>query len=142
MASPHTDLEENLKCCICFGIFKDPVVLQCSHSFCKHCLEVTWCQKVVKECPLCRHVTKYSPLKNRALKSVCESFMEEKRRRISAENQGVLCGVHGSKHELFCTDDQKLVCMECVSQEHQDHNFCSIKKAAEEHRASPWSRKG
>ncbi|XP_053085880.1 E3 ubiquitin-protein ligase TRIM35-like [Pangasianodon hypophthalmus] len=134
MASSHTDMEENLRCSICFEIFKDPVVLSCSHSFCKMCLESSWCQKQVKECPLCRHVAKRSPLKNLALKGVCESFMEEKRRRISAQSQDVLCGVHGSKYELFCTDDQKLVCLICVSQEHKEHNFCSINKAAEEHR--------
>ncbi|XP_047659195.1 E3 ubiquitin-protein ligase TRIM35-like [Tachysurus fulvidraco] len=137
MGSPRhgfTDLEENLKCSICLGIFKDPVVLRCSHSFCKDCVELHWHLKVVKECPICRYVTNRSPLKNLALKSVCECFVEEKRRRISTEYEGLLCVVHGLKHELFCTDDQKLVCMKCVSQEHQDHNFCAIKKAAEDHK--------
>ncbi|KAK2818318.1 hypothetical protein Q7C36_022251 [Tachysurus vachellii] len=134
MASPRTDLEENLKCSICFGIFKDPVVLHCSHSFCKHCVELHWRVKVVKECPICRSVSNRSPLKNLSLKSVCESFVEEKRRRISTKYEGLLCVVHGLKHELFCTDDQKLVCMKCVSREHQDHNFCAIKKAAEDHK--------
>lgn len=134
MASPHNDLEENLKCSICLGIFKDPVVLRCSHSFCENCVELHWHLKVVKECPLCRRVTNRSPLKSLALKSVCDSFVEEKRRRISTECEGLFCVVHGLKHELFCTDDQKLVCMKCVSQEHQDHNFCAIKKAAEDHK--------
>uniref|UniRef100_A0AAR2KCS2 RING-type domain-containing protein n=1 Tax=Pygocentrus nattereri TaxID=42514 RepID=A0AAR2KCS2_PYGNA len=52
MASSHTKLEENLKCSICLEIFKDPVVLHCSHSFCKACLDGSWNGKEVKECPL------------------------------------------------------------------------------------------
>lgn len=135
MASSHTDLEENLKCSICLEIYQDPVVLRCSHSFCQGCIDANWSQKPVKECPICRRVTKRPPLNNRALKDVCESFVEEKRRRISAQYQGAHCALHGLKHELFCTDDQKLVCLECVSEEdHKQHSFCSISKAAEEHR--------
>lgn len=134
MASSHTDLEENLKCRICFEIFKDPVVLPCSHSFCKECVDRNWNERPDRHCPICRQVTKSGPFKNLALKDVCESFVEQKRRRISTENQGVFCDVHRLKYELFCINDQKLLCWSCVSQDHKNHNFCTINKAAEEHR--------
>ena len=130
MASSHTKLEENLKCSICLEIFKDPVVLHCTHSFCKACLDRSWNGKEAKECPLCRKISTCTPLHNLVLKDACESFLEEKKRRISAETQSVICVVHSEKQQLFCVDDQKLVCMQCIVQDHQDHSFCSISKAA------------
>ncbi|KAL7851962.1 hypothetical protein SRHO_G00177470 [Serrasalmus rhombeus] len=130
MASSHTKLEENLKCSICLEIFKDPVVLHCSHSFCKACLDGSWNGKEAKECPLCRKISTYTPLNNLVLKDACESFVEERKRRVSAETEIVTCVVHSEKLQLFCVDDQKLVCMQCIAQDHQDHSFCSISKAA------------
>ncbi|XP_066510879.1 E3 ubiquitin-protein ligase TRIM35-like [Hoplias malabaricus] len=58
----------------------------------------------------------------------------EKRRRISAESPGVVCLEHAEKQQLFCEDDQKLVCMLCVTLDHRDHSFCSIEKAASDHK--------
>uniref|UniRef100_A0A667XEA3 RING-type domain-containing protein n=1 Tax=Myripristis murdjan TaxID=586833 RepID=A0A667XEA3_9TELE len=48
-------LEEELSCPICCEIFKDPVVLKCSHSFCRACLQQFWNKKKARrECPVCR----------------------------------------------------------------------------------------
>uniref|UniRef100_A0AAQ5X1Z4 RING-type domain-containing protein n=1 Tax=Amphiprion ocellaris TaxID=80972 RepID=A0AAQ5X1Z4_AMPOC len=33
-------LEEDLCCPVCHDIFKDPVMLSCSHSFCRVCLQI------------------------------------------------------------------------------------------------------
>uniref|UniRef100_A0AAR2KQ42 RING-type E3 ubiquitin transferase n=1 Tax=Pygocentrus nattereri TaxID=42514 RepID=A0AAR2KQ42_PYGNA len=62
MASPNTLLEENLRCSVCLEIFKDPVLLHCTHSFCKACLDRSWNGKEAKECPLCRKISKSTPL--------------------------------------------------------------------------------
>uniref|UniRef100_A0A8C6TV85 RING-type domain-containing protein n=1 Tax=Neogobius melanostomus TaxID=47308 RepID=A0A8C6TV85_9GOBI len=35
-------LEDELSCPVCCEIFKDPVVLKCSHSFCSSCLLEFW----------------------------------------------------------------------------------------------------
>ena len=47
-------LEEDLCCPVCHDVFRDPVVLSCSHSFCKDCVKSWWKDKEVKECPLCK----------------------------------------------------------------------------------------
>uniref|UniRef100_A0A3B3UZB0 RING-type domain-containing protein n=1 Tax=Poecilia latipinna TaxID=48699 RepID=A0A3B3UZB0_9TELE len=47
-------LEEDLCCPICQDIFKDPVLLSCSHSFCKECLKNWWREKPERECPICK----------------------------------------------------------------------------------------
>lgn len=46
------DLEEALTCSICIGIFDDPVVTPCGHTFCKDCI-VRWFQQE-RSCPSCR----------------------------------------------------------------------------------------
>ncbi|XP_062865668.1 E3 ubiquitin-protein ligase TRIM35-like [Trichomycterus rosablanca] len=130
MASSHSEVEKNLKCSICSEFFTDPVVLSCSHSFCTTCINRNWSERGARECPLCRKKSKHAPCKSLAIKEISEAVM--KKRRIF--NEGEVCGVHGEKYELFCTFDQKLVCLRCVSDQHQDHNFCSISKAAEDHR--------
>ncbi|KAL6482407.1 hypothetical protein MHYP_G00104870 [Metynnis hypsauchen] len=133
MTSSLTSLEDDLTCTICQDIYKEPLLLLCTHSFCRFCLERYWAERGVRECPLCRKRSSLeNPPINRALESACESFRQEKNRRASAQSRGLLCPQHDEKLHLFCVDDQKLVCVECVSQEHQMHNLCSIKKAASE----------
>uniref|UniRef100_A0A667WZ97 RING-type domain-containing protein n=1 Tax=Myripristis murdjan TaxID=586833 RepID=A0A667WZ97_9TELE len=48
-------LEEDLCCPVCCDIFKDPVILSCSHSFCRACLQSWWTEKpTIKDCPVCK----------------------------------------------------------------------------------------
>uniref|UniRef100_A0A671K863 RING-type domain-containing protein n=1 Tax=Sinocyclocheilus anshuiensis TaxID=1608454 RepID=A0A671K863_9TELE len=46
--------EDDFSCPVCQEIFKNPVVLSCSHSFCKGCLQQFWRTKKTQECPVCR----------------------------------------------------------------------------------------
>ncbi|XP_035524817.1 E3 ubiquitin-protein ligase TRIM69-like [Morone saxatilis] len=63
--------EEDFCCPACHDIFKDPVLLSCSHSFCKACLQSWWNGKQLNECPLCRTVSQWSdPPRNLALKNL------------------------------------------------------------------------
>ncbi|KAJ8245178.1 hypothetical protein GJAV_G00274260 [Gymnothorax javanicus] len=54
MAAKALILVDELCCSVCFDIFKEPVVLKCSHSFCKVCLKQYWEEKSSRECPICR----------------------------------------------------------------------------------------
>uniref|UniRef100_A0A3Q0RC87 RING-type domain-containing protein n=1 Tax=Amphilophus citrinellus TaxID=61819 RepID=A0A3Q0RC87_AMPCI len=38
---------------VCCDIFTDPVLLPCSHSFCRGCLKHCW-DTGIRECPVCR----------------------------------------------------------------------------------------
>ncbi|KAL6482406.1 hypothetical protein MHYP_G00104860 [Metynnis hypsauchen] len=133
MALSLTALENDLKCGICKDTYKEPVILLCSHSFCKVCLEKYQVKGGAGKCPKCRKRSSLeNPPINRALKKICKSFLKEKNRSTLPklpESPGVLCSQHAETLNLFCVDDKKLVCGECVSQEHQMHNLCSIKKA-------------
>uniref|UniRef100_A0A3B3VQZ1 Uncharacterized protein n=1 Tax=Poecilia latipinna TaxID=48699 RepID=A0A3B3VQZ1_9TELE len=46
--------EEDLCCPVCQDVFTYPVVLSCSHSFCKECLKNWWREEPARECPVCK----------------------------------------------------------------------------------------
>ncbi|KAK5611240.1 hypothetical protein CRENBAI_020069 [Crenichthys baileyi] len=125
-------LEEDLCCPVCQEIFEDPVVLSCSHSFCKECLKNWWREKPVQECPVCKTIsfTKDPPC-NLALKNLCETFLQQRDQRASED----LCSLHSEKLKLFCLDHQQPVCVICRdSEKHTKHRFRPIDEAAQQHK--------
>ncbi|XP_033491801.2 zinc-binding protein A33-like [Epinephelus lanceolatus] len=124
--------EENLCCSVCRDIFRDPVVLTCSHSFCKDCLRGSWREKPTHECPLCkRRSSRDEPPSNLVLKNLCEEFLQERDRRASEP----LCSLHSEKLKLFCLDHQEPVCHICRdSEKHTNHRFRPIDEAARQHK--------
>ncbi|XP_063049248.1 E3 ubiquitin-protein ligase TRIM35-like [Engraulis encrasicolus] len=127
-------LEEDLTCAVCCDIYNDPVMLTCSHSVCKACLQQFWHSKGSRECPFCRRrCSKLAYPPNIVLRNLCETFLQERSRRASASGSDVLCGLHSEKLKLFCTDDKQPVCVVCRdSKKHKNHNFSPIDEAAEE----------
>ncbi|XP_008406574.1 tripartite motif-containing protein 35-like [Poecilia reticulata] len=124
-----SSLEEDLCCSVCKEVFKDPVVLSCSHSFCKECLKSWWREKPARECPVCkRRSSRSDPPLNLVLKNLCESFLQQ---RVSED----LCSLHSEKLKLFCLDHQQPVCLICShSKRHTNHRFRPIHEAAQDHR--------
>ncbi|XP_060845285.1 E3 ubiquitin-protein ligase CHFR-like [Rhopalosiphum padi] len=49
-------IENDLKCNICYEVFIEPTVLNCSHTFCLECIE-SWTREV-NHCPICRVIVK------------------------------------------------------------------------------------
>ncbi|KAK9529634.1 hypothetical protein VZT92_013714 [Zoarces viviparus] len=123
-------LEEDLCCSVCYDVFKDPVLLSCSHSFCRDCLKNWWEDKLLQECPVCkRRSSRSEPPCNLVLKNLCESFSLERDQRASE----TLCSLHSEKLKLFCLDHQQLVCLVCRdSKTHNNHKFKPIDEAAED----------
>ncbi|XP_027021676.2 zinc-binding protein A33-like isoform X4 [Tachysurus fulvidraco] len=125
MATSGPLSEEDFLCPVCFDMFRDPVLLSCSHSVCKTCLQIFWKMKESLECPICRRKSsKKEPPLNLALKKLCETF--SKGRRSSAASD-VICKLHNEKLKLFCLEDQQPVCVVCqTSRRHKNHKFCPI----------------
>ncbi|XP_077948757.1 nuclear factor 7, brain-like [Gasterosteus aculeatus] len=121
--------EEDLCCPVCQEVFKNPVLLSCSHSFCKVCLKSWWREKQAQECPVCRTTSSGShPPCNLVLKNLCEAFLLER----ASET---LCSLHSEKLRLFCLDHLQPVCVVCRdSQKHTNHRFRPIDEAAVEHK--------
>ncbi len=118
---------EELSCPVCCEIFKNPVVLSCSHSFCKECLQQFWIIKKIQECPVCRRrSSKDEPPCNLVLKNLCESFLKHRNERRSSGSEEI-CSLHREKLKLFCLEDKQPVCLVCVnSQKHINHTFRPI----------------
>uniref|UniRef100_A0A3B4CZV0 Zinc-binding protein A33-like n=1 Tax=Pygocentrus nattereri TaxID=42514 RepID=A0A3B4CZV0_PYGNA len=133
MAARNPLSEEQLSCPVCCDIFRDPVLLSCSHSVCKTCLQKFWETKGSQECPVCRRrSSKDHPPCNLELKNLCEAFLESRWQRSSAGSQG-LCVQHNEKLKLFCLDEQQPVCVVCqTSKEHRNHKFCPVDEVVTE----------
>ncbi|XP_033971643.1 E3 ubiquitin-protein ligase TRIM39-like, partial [Trematomus bernacchii] len=123
-------LEEDLCCPVCQEVFRDPVVLSCSHSFCKACLQTWWRERPSRECPVCkRESSRRNPPCNLVLKNLCEAFLLERGQRPPE----ALCSLHSEKLKLFCLDHQQPVCLVCRdSRTHTNHRFIPMDEAAQD----------
>ncbi|XP_072528189.1 E3 ubiquitin-protein ligase TRIM35-like [Salminus brasiliensis] len=125
--------EKDLWCCLCCEVFTDPVLLSCTHSVCRTCLQQFWKNKEsTKTCPVCkRRSSKEHPPLNRALKNLCEAFLENQSSQRAIAGSEVVCSLHSEKLKLFCLNDQQPVCVVCqTSNKHRDHNLCPADEAA------------
>ncbi|KAM4531234.1 E3 ubiquitin-protein ligase TRIM35-like [Odontesthes bonariensis] len=140
-------LEEELSCPVCCEIFKEPVVLKCSHSFCRACLQQFWNKKKARrECPICRRKCSLTePTVSLALKNVADTFLREQERRLATAGTGVggtgeetevveeKCVSHGEVLKLFCMDDFEVLCCVChTSKKHQGHSVCPLEEGAQD----------
>ncbi|CAG5977592.1 unnamed protein product [Menidia menidia] len=127
--------EMDLSCPVCHDVFKDPVILLCSHSFCKDCLQRWWSENQIHKCPLCQSLCwiKHPP-SNLALKNLCESFLLKSAQKAPA-GPDLLCPLHNEKLKLFCLDHQQPLCVICRdSKAHNNHRFRPVDEAAKDHR--------
>ncbi|XP_073691585.1 nuclear factor 7, ovary-like [Garra rufa] len=124
---------EELSCAVCCEIFKAPVILSCSHSFCKECLQQFWRSRRTQKCPVCRRISSQAkPPYNLALKNLCESFLKHRNEKHPSDE---ICSLHSEKLKLFCLDDKQLVCLVCfTSQQHDNHKFRPISEVVSSHK--------
>lgn len=120
-------LESDLTCPVCKDIFKEPVLLSCSHSFCQECLEGSWKNQPKRQCPMCRKCCDgETPIPNRALKNTCVSYKKERNWRGQGVDE-IICGLHQRPFQLFCIKDEEPVCVDCVTL-HPGHELVPIEQ--------------
>uniref|UniRef100_A0A8C1V6T5 Tripartite motif-containing protein 16-like n=1 Tax=Cyprinus carpio TaxID=7962 RepID=A0A8C1V6T5_CYPCA len=76
--------QDEFTCPVCLDLLKDPVTIQCGHSYCKSCITDCWDQedqKRVYSCPQCRHTFSPRPAlaRNTMLAEVTEKLKKRKR---------------------------------------------------------------
>ncbi|XP_072559352.1 zinc-binding protein A33-like [Paramormyrops kingsleyae] len=134
MAATDSFLEEELCCSVCSDFFKDPVLLKCSHSFCKVCLQKFWKENSSRECPLCRRKSSgEDPPVNIVLRNIVESYLQQRRVRNVAEKSESRCSLHGEKLLLFCKNDLEPICLVCqTARKHRNHQLCPVEEAVQD----------
>uniref|UniRef100_A0A4W5JW13 RING-type domain-containing protein n=1 Tax=Hucho hucho TaxID=62062 RepID=A0A4W5JW13_9TELE len=130
--------EEDFSCPVCCDIYRDPVLLSCSHSFCKPCLQQYWEHREYLECPICRRRLSASGsrlVRNLVLKNLCEAFVKERELRSAAAGWDLegYCATHGERLKLYCLVDKQPLCVVCqISRLHKQHACCSLEEARED----------
>uniref|UniRef100_UPI00358EA344 E3 ubiquitin-protein ligase TRIM11-like isoform X3 n=1 Tax=Myxine glutinosa TaxID=7769 RepID=UPI00358EA344 len=127
MASSSSDMGDNLfalTCSVCLQIYREPVGLPCGHSFCRVCIEKCWENREEDcDCPICRE---FFPQKPKLKKNVTIAYMVD---NIGNVKKGIRCTEHGKPIQLYCKDDESLMCLMCMSGEHQNHRVVAVEIA-------------
>uniref|UniRef100_A0A3Q3FHS9 Uncharacterized protein n=1 Tax=Labrus bergylta TaxID=56723 RepID=A0A3Q3FHS9_9LABR len=112
--------EEDLLCPKCKEIYWLPVVLNCDHNICKHCLQKFWELKGCRECPVCGAVAGPGrPPINLQLKIAVDKY----RTQMMTGNLEACC-IHSEKLQFFCHNDEEPICLVCqTSLKHKVHKF-------------------
>uniref|UniRef100_A0A672KFB1 Tripartite motif-containing protein 16-like n=1 Tax=Sinocyclocheilus grahami TaxID=75366 RepID=A0A672KFB1_SINGR len=119
-------------CPVCLDLLKDPVTIQCGHSYCKSCITDCWDQedqKRVYSCPQCRQT--FSPRPALARNIILAELVEKlKKIKLTADcyagaGEEMICQKHEKILEVFCRTDQKCICVQCMMDEHKNHDTVS-----------------
>lgn len=118
-------LQQDLSCPVCKSIFQDPMLLPCTHSLCRECLQRSW--QFNKKCPVCRNeFTEDQAVANRVLKNTCETFVKQTNWKFLQKPSEFSCNLHFKPLELYCEKDEEPVCVDCATL-HSTHRLLSLK---------------
>uniref|UniRef100_A0A8D2IWF8 Uncharacterized protein n=1 Tax=Varanus komodoensis TaxID=61221 RepID=A0A8D2IWF8_VARKO len=120
-ASTCTEVEQEAQCPICWEYLREPVTLDCGHNFCRKCISFysEICEEIKDlECPLCSIQIRKEPFRsNWQLRNLIEAI-----KRLLNPRKEDVCAEHKKKLQLFCKEDEELVCSVCrCSREHRTH---------------------
>ncbi|KAM3917703.1 nuclear factor 7, brain-like [Leptodactylus fuscus] len=132
------DFAEELTCLLCNELFKDPVMVECGHNFCRNCIDKAWNGQESFTCPDCKEVitdkryTTNRALANLVKKTVGASAVLTPAKPAEKPKPAENCPEHDERLKLYCKDDGTLSCVICRdSLKHASHNFLPILDAVE-----------
>lgn len=145
------ELQGETTCSICLELFREPVSVECGHSFCRSCIARCWERPGVSRalpcplpCPQCREPVRPGQLRpNRQLASVATLLRRfslpaaapGERRPAEAAVAG--CVQHGEPLKLYCQDDGRAICVVCDrAREHREHAVLPLDEAVQEAKVS------
>uniref|UniRef100_A0A671NCN6 Tripartite motif-containing protein 16-like n=1 Tax=Sinocyclocheilus anshuiensis TaxID=1608454 RepID=A0A671NCN6_9TELE len=126
--------QDEFTCPVCLDLLKDPVTIQCGHSYCKCCITGCWDhedQKRVYSCPQCKQT--FSPRPALARNTMLTELKIQSRQVLSGVKvtdatgrlQEMICQKHAKHLEMYCITDQQFICVLCTKYEHKNHDTVS-----------------
>ncbi|XP_026577017.1 E3 ubiquitin-protein ligase TRIM7-like isoform X1 [Pseudonaja textilis] len=116
-------------CDLCFKYLTDPIAVECGHNFCRRCITDHYRERKREGlffCPVCEE-----PIPEGKLWRILQQPSVEEKLRLLPEKSFV-CPKHKVILDLFCQEDEKLICAVChKSSEHKTHTVVSPKQAAQ-----------
>nr|XP_006114664.1 zinc finger protein RFP-like [Pelodiscus sinensis] len=132
-AEPLQSIKAEVTCPICLELFRDRVMTECGHSFCRECI-TRHCQGDGDvACPQCQQKLQERHLRpNRELKNIVELV---KSQAVEDPRGGYVCKMHREPLRFYCKEDETPVCMACErSRAHRAHTVVPVEKAVQEHK--------
>ncbi|CAM5162952.1 unnamed protein product [Eretmochelys imbricata] len=129
--NPLKSFRDEATCSICLSFYKDPVFLDCGHSFCQACIAQCWeGSDTAVSCPQCRETFPQRTLRpDRQLGNFVEIAKQLSFQTAAGEGW---CKAHQEPFKLFCNQDQMLICVICrESQAHRTHRMVPTEEAAQ-----------
>lgn len=113
--TPEEPFQQELRCSVCRDIFKNPLLLPCTHSFCEECLQAS-AKCSGNRCPLCRQdFAEGQAIPNRVLSDVCQAYAKYSPLGIQKPDSVAGCKMHMKPLVLYCEKDEQPVCVDCVT---------------------------
>ncbi|XP_060938903.1 E3 ubiquitin-protein ligase TRIM35 [Limanda limanda] len=133
--------EEEYECpgCQSLGV----LTLPCGHKLCPSCIELSQGELGLAGCTICYR----SQLMDSVLHTLLEALFHDLPRRhgvvpgaaeesVKRSEDGYnviekeeLCGQHREALTVFCLQEEKLLCQQCQTEGHDEHECCSIEEA-------------
>ena len=123
--------EDDAKCPVCAETYTregNQVLtrLSCEHTVCSACFQGELVKKHRVDCPLCAETHQFS---NEFVNEITEQDQQN-----YEHEQDDLCEKHWWKSTLFCMEPgcQIPVCVQCVKEEHKNHDFGNLEEVMDE----------
>uniref|UniRef100_A0A3B3SD23 RING-type domain-containing protein n=1 Tax=Paramormyrops kingsleyae TaxID=1676925 RepID=A0A3B3SD23_9TELE len=115
MAEASSTLDQNqFSCPICLDLLKDPVTINCGHSYCMRCIKSYWDHAGVYSCPQCRQTFVPRPVlgRNTILVEVVENLKKT--------------GLQAATPAYHYTGPGDVECDSCTGRKHKAVKFCLV----------------
>lgn len=151
------ELQGEATCSICLELFREPVSVECGHSFCRSCIARCWERPGAGSaavprllpyplpCPQCREPARPSQLRpNRQLAAVAALLRRFSLPSAAPGERGppeaaaaTGCAQHAEPLKLYCQDDGCAICVVCDrAREHREHAVVPLGEAVQEAKVS------